>query len=106
VLSIAVSGGLCALLVASAIVAVAVGFITRMERVLLLGMATSLIVLGLASLVATVEESRETWLLLALIAVAGRLGEEGQTVSATTPSPQPDGFTAATSLDPALISVD
>jgi hypothetical protein len=28
------------------------------------------------SLVATVEESRSTWLLLAMIAVAGRLGAE------------------------------
>jgi len=31
---------------------------------------------GITSLVATVEESRTTWLLLAVIALAGRLGTE------------------------------
>jgi hypothetical protein len=39
-------------------------------------MALALMVWGITSLVATVEENRTTWLLLAMIALAGRLGME------------------------------
>jgi hypothetical protein len=39
-------------------------------------MALALVVWGITSLVATVEENRSTWLLLAMIALAGRLGVE------------------------------
>jgi hypothetical protein len=39
-------------------------------------MATALLVWVITSLVATVEESRTTWLLLALITLAGRLAVE------------------------------
>jgi O-antigen ligase len=105
-LSIAVNGGLCALLPAGGLVIVAIGYVARMERALLVGMAISLLVLGLTSLVATVEDSRETWLVLALIAVAGRFGEEGQTFSVTTNPPQSASFAPNTSLDPAPISVE
>ncbi len=72
-LSIAVSGGLCALFLASAIVVVAVQCTLRTSGSLRVALVTSLLVWLLTSLVATVEENRTTWLLLALIAVAGRL---------------------------------
>jgi O-antigen ligase len=75
-LSILVHGGLCALFLAGTIVALAVVGIFKTQGPLRLALATVLIVWAIASLTATVEESRTTWLLLALIALAGRIGEE------------------------------
>ena len=75
-LSIAVTGGLCALFLATAIVAVAVWSITRMREPLQWALALTLAVWFITSMVATVEESRTTWLLLAMIALAGRLAIE------------------------------
>jgi O-antigen ligase len=75
-LSIAVTGGLCALFLATAIVAVAVWSITRMRGPLQSAMALALVVWFITSMVATVEENRTTWLLLAMIALAGRLDVE------------------------------
>ena len=75
-LSIAVTGGLCALFLATAIVATAVWFTLKTHGPLKWAMATALLVWVITSLVATVEESRTTWLLLALIALAGRLAVE------------------------------
>jgi O-antigen ligase len=75
-LSIAVSGGLVALLLAAAIVAAAIWAITQTRGQLRWALATALVVWLITSLVATVEESRTTWLLLALIALAGRLAAE------------------------------
>ena len=71
-LSIAVTGGLCALFLATAIVAVAVWSITQMRGPLKWALALALGVWFITSLVATVEENRSTWLLLAMIALAGR----------------------------------
>ncbi|MGO9318864.1 MAG: O-antigen ligase family protein [Terracidiphilus sp.] len=75
-LSIAVAGGLVALFLATAIVAVAIWSITQTHGPLRWAMALALLVLGITSLVATVEENRTSWLLLAMIALAGRLGAE------------------------------
>jgi O-antigen ligase len=75
-LSIAVTGGLVALFLAVAIVAAAIWAITQMKGQLRWAMAVTLAVWVVTLLVATVEESRSTWLLLALIALAGRLSEE------------------------------
>jgi len=72
-LSIAVGGGLCALMLASAIVAMAVIATLRTRGLLRVALVTSLAVWMITSLTATVEESRTTWLLLALTAIAGRL---------------------------------
>jgi O-antigen ligase len=72
-LSIAVSGGLCALFLATALVVLAVRCALRTSGSLRLTLITSLIVWLLTSFVATVEENRTTWLLLAMVAVAGRL---------------------------------
>jgi O-antigen ligase len=87
-LSIAVSGGLIALFLASAIVAVALWAVVQTRGPLRLALGTALAVWLVTSLVATVEESRMTWLLLALIASCGRgtrgapvalgVGSEGQ----------------------------
>jgi O-antigen ligase len=75
-LSIAVTGGLVALFLATAIVAAAVWSITQTYGPLRWTMALALMVWLITSLVATVEENRTTWLLLALIALAGRLAVE------------------------------
>jgi O-antigen ligase len=77
-LSIAVTGGLCALFLATAIVAVAVWSILQMRGPLQWAMALALTVWFITSLVATVEENRTTWLLLAIIALAGRLAVESR----------------------------
>jgi O-antigen ligase len=82
-LAIAVTGGLCALFLAVAIVAAAVWSITLTCGPLRWALAIVFVVWCVTSLVATVEESRSTWLLLAMIALAGRLGVE-----------EPEGLTA------------
>jgi O-antigen ligase len=85
-LSIAVGGGLCALFLATAIVAAAIWSIAQMRGPLRWSMATALAVWLVASLVATVEESRSTWLVLAIIALAGRLQvEEPEEMAACFP---------------------
>jgi O-antigen ligase len=75
-LSIAVSGGLCALFLAALLFALAIRFALRTSGSLRLALVTSLIVWALTSLVATVEENRTTWLLFAMVAVAGRLAND------------------------------
>ncbi|MGD0682070.1 MAG: O-antigen ligase family protein [Terracidiphilus sp.] len=75
-LSIAVAGGLCALFLAMAIVAVATWSIAQTKGPLRWALTLALVVWGITSMVATVEENRSTWLLLALIALAGRLAAE------------------------------
>jgi hypothetical protein len=92
-LSILVNGGLCAFFLAVAIVALAAGSIGKTRGPLRLALATTLLIWAIASLAATVEESRTTWLLLALIALAGRLaGEDPEGLAAhfsdVRPSPQ------------------
>ena len=75
-LSIAVAGGLVALFLAMAIMAVAIWSIMQTKGQLRWAMALALVVWGITALVATVEENRTTWLLLSIIALAGRLGVE------------------------------
>jgi len=75
-LSIAVAGGLCALFLAAAIVAAALWSVAQAHGQLRWALATALVAWLITSLVATVEMSRSTWLLLALIALAGRLAAE------------------------------
>jgi O-antigen ligase len=76
VLSIAVGGGLCALFLAAGIVALAAWSLFQTRGPLRLALGASLLLWGIASLVDTVEENRSTWLLLGLIALAGRLAVE------------------------------
>jgi len=75
-LTLAVTGGLCALLLASVIVALAVWFVARMRGPLRLALGTSLTVWLMAAMVSALEQSRTTWLLLALIALAARLAAQ------------------------------
>ena len=75
-LSILVAGGLCAFFMAVAIVALAARSILQTHGSLQLAMATTLLAWIVLSLVATVEESRATWLLFGMIALAGRLAIE------------------------------
>ena len=75
-LSILAGGGLFALFFAACIVAATVRSLVRTRGTLLLALTTVFVVWMITSLVATVEESRTTWLLLGLIAVAGRLAIE------------------------------
>jgi len=75
-LSILAGGGLVALLLAVGIVALAVRAVVQMRGPLQLALATALLGWMTTSLVATVEENRSTWLLIGVIAAAGRLAVE------------------------------
>lgn len=75
-LSIALGGGLCAVSLALAIGATALLMALRTRGALRWALLVALLVWTIASLVGTVEESRTTWLLFALIGLAGRLAEE------------------------------
>jgi O-antigen ligase len=88
-LSIVVAGGLCALFMASLLVALAVRYALQTRSPLRLALVTALLVWSVTSLVATVEENRTTWLLLAIIAVAGRLATENPEGLATCFSTTP-----------------
>jgi O-antigen ligase len=72
-LSIVVSGGLCAFFLAMAIVVAVTRAAIETHGLTRLALATALLVWGITSLAATVEENRTTWLLLGMIALAGRL---------------------------------
>jgi O-antigen ligase len=85
-LSILVGGGLCAFFLAVAIVALAARSVLQTHGPLRLAMVTTLLVWMILSLVGTVEENRTTWLLLALIALSGRLAvEEPESLTACFP---------------------
>jgi O-antigen ligase len=75
-LSILVTGGLIALCLFVVIVTLAARSLLRIHGPLQLALATALAVWFITTLDATVEENRTTWLLLALIALAGRLAAE------------------------------
>lgn len=75
-LAVLVDGGLCAFFLAVAIVVLAAWSVMQTHGALRVAMATGLVVWSITSLVATVEESRTTWLLFALIALACRLAQE------------------------------
>lgn len=77
-LSLAVAGGLCALCFAVCIVALAVHAVVKTDGPLRFALAVALLVWMVTSMAATVEESRTTWLLMALIALAGRFAVESR----------------------------
>jgi O-antigen ligase len=76
VLAIVVEGGIAALIIASAVVAVCVYALLQTQGQVRGALATAMLVWVVTSLVATVEQSRTTWFLLALISLAGRLAAE------------------------------
>lgn len=93
-LSIAVSGGLVALFLASVILALAIRAVFKLNGPLFLTLSTALLVWMVTTLTASVEESRTTWLLFALIALAARLSvEQSEAVAVCFP---------ATHLQPSL----
>ena len=75
-LSILADGGLLALFVAAAILALTARAVAQMRGPLRLALATALAGWFTTSLVATVEENRSTWLLIGVIAVAGRMAAD------------------------------
>jgi putative inorganic carbon (HCO3(-)) transporter len=75
-LSILVGGGLIALSLAAVIVALAARAALGTRGSLRLALGTVLVVLLVAAQVDTVEENRATWLLLGMMALAGRLAAE------------------------------
>lgn len=77
-LSIVVGGGLCALFLATCIVAQSALATAKMHGALRIGLATTLMVWLVGTLAATEEENRTTWLLLAVIALAARVAEEAR----------------------------
>jgi len=76
VLSIAVGGGLVALFLAVLLVALAVRSALLTRGALRLTLVTAVAAWAVTSLAATVEENRTTWLLLAIVVVAGRLAKD------------------------------
>lgn len=101
-LSILVGGGLCALFLAAAIVTLAAWLACRTKGALRLALAVSLLVWLMTSLVATVEENRSTWLLMALIALAARLHEDRPAALSACFAVQPPKPACAQTLSSAL----
>lgn len=75
-LAVAVEGGIIALTVASAIVALCVWLVFDTRGPVRLALSTALLVWLVTTLVAAVDKNRPTWLLIALIALAARLAAE------------------------------
>ena len=75
-LSLVVEGGLVALFLAMAITVAAFWLAMQTRGALRLALMTALLVWFITSLTATVEESRTTWLLMGLVALAACLHEE------------------------------
>ena len=90
VLSILVEGGLFALVLAIAIVAVSMRWILAMRGTIRVALMTLMAVWLMSSLVGTVGESRTTWLLLGVIALCHHLTEErGDELDREFPNPFP-----------------
>jgi O-antigen ligase len=75
-LAVAVNSGLLGLFLAAAIVAAAIWALLQTRGPLRLAMGIALLVWAITAMVASVEENRTTWLLFALIALAGRFADE------------------------------
>lgn len=87
-LAILVSGGLCALFLSVTIVVLAARSAFKTHGRLQMALVTALLVWVVTALVATVEESRTTWLLIALIAFAGRVAvDEPEALAEIFPEP-------------------
>lgn len=75
-LTVVVEGGIIALILASAILAVCARSVLATRGSVRIALATALLVWLVTSLVATVETNRTTWLLMGLLCLAGRLEAE------------------------------
>ncbi len=76
ILAILVEGGLCALALSGAIAAFAMWAVFTTTRAVRIALFTAMVVWLVSSLVGTTGESRTTWLLLAIVAISGRLATE------------------------------
>jgi O-antigen ligase len=75
-LSVALEGGVVALLLATAILVVAAGSVFSVRGTVRLGLGTALLVWLVNTFVLSIQANRTTWLLLGLIAAAGRLAAD------------------------------
>ena len=82
-LSLAVEGGMAALILSGAIVLACACSVLRMRAAMRIGFGTLLAVWCLTCIAATVEQNRSTWVILGLIACAGRLAVEAPAESAS-----------------------
>lgn len=76
VLAIAAEGGVISFAIALTILILCIGALRHVRPSLRLALGTALAAWMFLSLVSTVQENRTTWLLLGLIVVAGRLGDQ------------------------------
>jgi O-antigen ligase len=76
VLAIAVEGGIVALILATAMVGVCAHAVIETRGPVRIALGTALLVWVITSLAATVQVSRTTWFLIALISLAARLAAE------------------------------
>jgi O-antigen ligase len=96
-LSVAVAGGLCAVTFAVIILALVCRSALKTKGHLRLALLVALAVWAITSLTLTVEESRVTWLLFAIVALAGRCAEE-EPNALTNCFPAPDRADSFTGL--------
>ena len=75
-LAVAVEGGIIALILAAAILAACARSVFETMGPVRIALGTALLVWMVTSLVATVEQNRTTWLLMAVIAFSGRLAAD------------------------------
>ena len=76
-MAVLVMGGILGLSLLVAIVVAVVVAVLRTKGMLRLSLGTSLVVWMITAMVGSVEENRSTWLLFALMAVAGRMAQDG-----------------------------
>jgi O-antigen ligase len=95
-LTIAVEGGIIALVLASAILAVCARMVLATRGSMRIALSTAFLIWLITSLVATVEVNRTTWLLMGMLALAGRLGSEHpELMKVSFPNQSPDPSFAA-----------
>ena len=90
-LSILVEAGICGFSLAFAIVAVSIHSVLQMRGTLRIALLSLVSVWIVSSLVGTVFESRTTWLMFGVIAVAARLTTQPKTRFVTVPA-SPNGL--------------
>jgi O-antigen ligase len=74
--AVLVTGGLAGFALTIGILVMVAKAVLETKGLLRIALATSLVVWGITSMVGSVEENRTTWMLFAMIAVAGRLARE------------------------------
>ena len=99
-LALLLAGGVIALLLATVLFALCLQAAWRLRSPLRVALLTALAVFAVTSMVASVEENRLTWLLVALIALAARLSAEAPHALAIcfAPATPPPVMTPATAV--------